>query len=208
VAGVTNVILDHLTAAELTLRHLYDLGHRSLAFMHGQQYSSDSASRWESTVKVARELGLIIRPELTIQLQKDTTSPELGYPVVQQMLANSRDFTALVSFNDMAAIGAIRALHDAGLRVPEDVSVVGFDDVTQAAFVTPSLTTIRQPLHEMGRLSAELLLERLRNETAGPARVAVKPQLIVRESTAQARTRTDAENAQVAAPGKRKTAPR
>jgi LacI family transcriptional regulator len=190
VAGVTNVVLDHQTAAEQGLRHLYDLGHRHLAFMRGQPYSSDSASRWESTVKVAKDLGLAIRPELTIQLEKDLTSPEIGYPVVQQLLEHHRDFTAIFSFNDMAAMGAIRALHDAGLRVPEDVSVVGFDDVPSAAFQTPSLTTIRQPLHEMGRRSAELLLDRIRTGEPGPARVPVKPQLIVRESTAAARSLT------------------
>jgi LacI family transcriptional regulator len=187
VPGVTNVVLDHLTAAEQGLRHLYDLGHRNLAFMRGQPYSSDSASRWESTVKVAKDLGLVIRPELTIQLDKDLTSPEISYPIVQQLLTHHRNFTALLSFNDMAAMGAVRALHDAGLRVPEDVSVVGFDDIPSAAFQTPSLTTIRQPLHEMGRRAAELLLERICSEAAGPARVAIKPQLIVRESTGPVR---------------------
>jgi LacI family transcriptional regulator len=187
VPGVTNVVLDHQTAADLTLRHLYDLGHRTIAFMRGQEYSSDSTPRWEATVKAARQLGLEIKPELVMQLEKDLTSPELSYPVVAELLARQRQFTALVSFNDMAAIGAVRALHDAGLRVPTDVSVVGFDDVPQAAFQTPSLTTIRQPLHEMGRLSAELLLERLRTEGSGPARVAVKPELIARESTSSVR---------------------
>jgi len=184
--GVTNVVLDHQVAAELVLRHLFDLGHRNLAFMRGQPFSSDAAPRWESIVKVARELGLVIKPELTLQLEEDIHSPELGYRLTKQLLQHPRDFTAIVSFNDMAAMGAIRALHDAGLRVPADVSVVGFDDIPWAGFQTPSLTTIRQPLHEMGRLSAELLLERIRSEAEGPARAAVKPQLIVRESTASA----------------------
>lgn len=187
IPGVTNVVLDHNTAAELTLRHLYDLGHRSIAFMRGQPYSSDSEVRWQGIVKTARELGLAIRPELTIQLTEDLTSPELGYPVVQQLLAHHRRFTAIVCFNDMAAIGAIRALHDAQLRVPQDISVIGFDDVPQAAFQTPSLTTIRQPLHEMGKLSAQLLLQRLRSRGVTPPEVAVRPQLIVRESTGRSR---------------------
>lgn len=186
--SVTNVVLDHNIAAELAIRHLYDLGHRAIAFMRGQPYSSDSEVRWQSIVKVARELGLPIHPELTIQLTKDLTTPELGYPVVQQLLAHHRKFTALVCFNDMAAIGAIRALHDAQLRVPEDISIIGFDDVPQAAFQTPSLTTIRQPLHEMGKLAAELLLERLRSSEVVPQEVAVKPRLIVRETTCAPRS--------------------
>jgi DNA-binding LacI/PurR family transcriptional regulator len=187
ISGITNVILDHNRAAELTLRHLFELGHRDIAFMHGQPFSSDSDARWNGLLRVARDLGLVIRPELTIQLTQDRTSPELGYPVVQQLLAHRRRFTALVCFNDIAAIGAIRALHDAGLRVPNDISVVGFDDIPQAAFHTPSLTTIRQPLHEMGRLAARLLLDHLRSSAVLPAEVAVEPELIIRESTGPCR---------------------
>jgi LacI family transcriptional regulator len=187
IGGITNVALDHNRAAELTLRHLYELGHREIAFMHGQPFSSDSDSRWSALTKAARDLGLVVRPELTILLTRDQTSPELGYPVVQQLLACHRRFTAMVCFNDVAAIGAIRALHDAQLRVPQDVSVVGFDDIPQAAFQTPSLTTIRQPLHEMGRLAAHLLLDHLHSQKAMPATVAVEPELIVRESTAVSR---------------------
>ncbi len=187
-SGVTNIVLDHRCAAELSLRHLYDLGHRTIAFMRGQPYSSDSDARWQGIVQVARDLGLCIRPELTMQLEKDLTSPELGYPVVQQLLAHHRSFTAVLSFNDIAAIGCIRALHDAGLRVPQDVSVVGFDDIKEAAFQTPSLTTIRQPLRHMGELAVELLLKKLKpSETKTPHEIAVEPELIVRESTSSAR---------------------
>src|SRR5271168_911261 len=188
VSGVTNVVLDHHRAAELSLRHLYDLGHRTIAFMRGQPYSSDSDARWEGIVEVAQDLGLSIRPEMTIQLKEDLTSPELGYPVAEQLLAHHRSFTAVVSFNDVAAIGCIRALHDSGLRVPEDVSVVGFDDIKEAAFQTPSLTTIRQPLHQMGELAVQLLLQQLRPSDAKTApQVAVEPELIIRESSCPAR---------------------
>lgn len=187
-SGATNIVLDHRRAAELSLCHLYNLGHRTIAFMRGQPYSSDSDARWQGTVQVARDLGLSIRRELTMQLEKDLTSPELGYPVVQLLLAHHRSFTAVLSFNDVAAIGCIRALHDAGLRVPQDVSVVGFDDIKEAAFQTPSLTTIRQPLHHMGELAVELLLKKLKpSETKTPPQIAVEPELIVRESTSSAR---------------------
>ncbi len=186
--GVANVVLDHKRAARLILEHLYHLGHRKIAFMRGQPFSSDSGVRWESLADAARGLGLVVRPELMIELTRDLTSPELGYPVVQQLLTLHQHFTALVCFNDMAAIGAIRALHDAQLRVPQDISVVGFDDIPQAAFQMPSLTTVRQPLHRMGKLSANLLLEHLRTRTAMPPEVAVEPELIVRETTAKARS--------------------
>jgi DNA-binding LacI/PurR family transcriptional regulator len=189
IQGVTNVVLDHRRAAELSLRHLHQLGHRQVAFMRGQPFSSDSDDRWRSLVAVARELELPIRPELTIQLERDLTSPELGYPVVQQLLQNHRRFTAVVSFNDIAAIGAIRALRDANLRVPEDVSVVGFDDIQIAAYHNPRLTTIRQPLRDMGETAARILLQRIQGFKDYPEEFAVPPELIVRESTGPVRAR-------------------
>lgn len=183
IAGITNVVLDHRRAAELTLRHLYELGHRHIAFMRGQPFSSDSEDRWQNNVAVARELGIEIRPELTVQLERDLTSPELGYPVVQQLLAQRKKFTALVSFNDMSAIGAIRALRDAGLSVPDDVSIIGFDDIKFAAYYSPRLTTIRQPLREMGETAARILIKRVQGERH-KAQVPVAPELVVRETTA------------------------
>ena len=190
ITGVTNVTLDHRRAAELALRHLHQLGHRQIAFMRGQPFSSDSDDRWRSIVAVAREIGVEIRAELTVQLEKDLTSPELGYPVVQQLLQHKRRFTALVSFNDIAAIGAIRALRDANLRVPDDVSVVGFDDIKAAAYHNPSLTTIRQPLHDMGQSAARILLQRIQGFKEYPKEFAVPPELIIRESTAPPNART------------------
>jgi DNA-binding LacI/PurR family transcriptional regulator len=183
IEGVTNITLDHKRAAELALNHLYQLGHRQIAFMRGQAHSSDSEDRWNSFMAIAKKLGLEVHPELTQQLTVNVSSPELGYPVVQQLLATKRPFTALVSFNDLAAIGAIRAFRDHGLRVPEDVSIVGFDDIQEAAFYNPSLTTIRQPLRSMGTNAARILLQRIRGSKDYPEHVAIVPELIIREST-------------------------
>jgi LacI family transcriptional regulator len=182
-SGVTNVVLDHERAAELALGHLYRLGHRKIAFMRGQSFSSDSLSRWRSTLHVARSLGLPVSSDLTIRLEQDTHSPELGYPGIQNLLMRRRDFTAILCFNDVSAIGTVRALHDAGLRVPADIAVVGFDDIPAAAFYTPRLTTIRQPLQEMGRVAASLLLRKISGERISET-IHVEPELIVRESTA------------------------
>jgi LacI family transcriptional regulator len=184
IPGVTNIVLDHKRAAELSLRHLHQLGHRQIAFMRGQPFSADSDDRWRSILAVAKELGLEVRAELTIKLERDLTSPELGYPVVQELLQKGRRFTALVSFNDIAAIGAIRALRDANLRVPEDVSVIGFDDIQVAAYHNPRLTTIRQPLHHMGETAARILLQRMQGFKDYPEEFAVPPELIIRETTA------------------------
>jgi DNA-binding LacI/PurR family transcriptional regulator len=181
--GVTRIVLDHSRAADLMLRHLYQLGHRQIAFMRGQTFSSDSDDRWKSLMAVAKELGIEVLPELVVQLEQNLSSPELGYPVVPQLLASKRPFTALVSYNDIAAIGAIRSLRDYGLRVPEDVSVIGFDDIQGAAYHTPSLTTIRQPLNSMGNTAARILLQRIRGLKDYPETVPIVPELIIREST-------------------------
>jgi DNA-binding LacI/PurR family transcriptional regulator len=186
-AGVTNVVLDHHRAAELALGHLYRLGHRRIAYMHGQPFSSDSQMRWQSTLQVARALGLPVSKDLIIQLDKDLNSPELGYPGVQQLLMRRRDFTAVLCFNDVSAIGSIRALHDAGLDVPTDVSVLGFDDIQAASYIVPSLTTIRQPLQQMGAIAASSLLKKIAHEKL-PEIIKVDPELVTRESTAQVRS--------------------
>ncbi|HVU47606.1 MAG TPA: LacI family DNA-binding transcriptional regulator [Terracidiphilus sp.] len=183
IEGVTNVLLDHRRAAELALSHLYSLGHRKIAFMRGQPFSSDSDERWKSLVAVAEQMGIEIKPELVVSLERDLTSPELGYPVVQQLLAAKEPFTAIVAFNDISAIGAIRALQDVNLKVPEDVSVIGFDDIKAAAYTLPRLTTINQPLEEIGRIATQSLLNKIHNTVPPQDEITVEPELIVREST-------------------------
>jgi DNA-binding LacI/PurR family transcriptional regulator len=190
VDGVTNVTLDHRFAAELLLTHLHSLGHRRIAFVRGQAFSADAGERWRCIVNVAGEIGIPIRPQLVVQLDRDVSSPELGYPVIQQLLSNRARFTAVVAFNDMSAIGAIRALQDFGLRVPGDVSVIGFDDIRAAAFNNPRLTTIRQPLSNMGRIAAQCILNRLHGTERFREQIIVEPELVVREST-QAAERTN-----------------
>jgi LacI family transcriptional regulator len=135
-------------------------------------------------LQVARTLDIEVSPELTIKLDRDLQSPELGYPGIQQLLMQRRDFTAVVCFNDISAIGCIRALHDAGLHVPHDVSVMGFDDIQAASYSVPSITTIRQPLVHMGALAAELLLKKMANKRQ-PETVKVDPELMERESSAK-----------------------
>lgn len=187
IEGVTNVLLDHTRAAELALGHLYAQGHRKIAFMRGQPFSSDSDERWKELVAVAKRLGLEIKPQLVVSLDRNLTSPELGYPVVQQLVASGQPFTAIVAFNDFSAIGAIRALKDLNFRVPEDVSVIGFDDIKAAAFTLPRLTTINQPLEEMGRVATKNLLDRIQNAVGARDEIMIEPKLVVRESTGPAR---------------------
>ncbi len=192
-ASVTNIVLDHHLAVEQALTHLHELGHRRIAILRGPKAIPDSEFRWEAIQKVSRELGLKIDPALVVRIDSAGWSmktghhpmaPEIGFKPVQGLLERTRDFSAIFCFNDIAAIGAIRALKDVGLSVPGDVSVVGFDDIQSAAYSTPSLTTVRQPLFEMGQRGAQILLERITNkEKEFPAEIVVAPELVVREST-------------------------
>ncbi|MGA2570797.1 MAG: LacI family DNA-binding transcriptional regulator [Terracidiphilus sp.] len=183
VPGITNVVLDQRRAAELVLKHLQQLGHRKIAFMRGGSHSSDADDRWECLQAVAANLGIPVRPELTVQLTSRVSTPELGFTPICELLSRKVEFTALVCYNDIAAIGAIRAMCDHRLRVPEDISVVGFDDIQSAAYHNPSLTTVRQPLRQMGRIAARLLLQRVRGQADIPPVQPVLPELLIREST-------------------------
>jgi DNA-binding LacI/PurR family transcriptional regulator len=125
-------------------------------------------------------------PELIVQIEIDDPSPQLGYPYGKQLLCRKKPFTALFAYNDISAIGAIRAFQEAGLHVPQDVTVVGFDDIQSAAFNSPSLTTLRQPLAKMGEIAAETLIARIESERKYPDEIAIEPVLVVRESSGPA----------------------
>src|SRR6266704_7175426 len=186
VPGVTNIVLDHARAAALAMEHLTKLGHREISFIKGQAFSSDTAIRWESVRTAAEALGVTIKDGLVGQLEGESSSPELGYHVTKKLIASGEPFTALFAFNDISAIGAIQALREAGRQIPNDVSVVGFDDIQSAAFQNPALTTVRQPLREMGMLAAETLLRRIAAPPEAPyaKEIVVQPELICRASTA------------------------
>jgi DNA-binding LacI/PurR family transcriptional regulator len=182
--GVTNIILDHNRAAALAIDHLHQLGHREIAFIKGQDFSSDTDARWEGIRLAMSARGLRIVPQLVARLEGGAPTHDPGYAATRRLLAAAKPFTALFAFNDVSAIGAIRAFREAGLRVPEDVSVVGFDDVQSAAYQNPALTTVRQPLQQMGMLAAAQVLEQIGSH-ALPAvqQIVVSPELIIREST-------------------------
>jgi DNA-binding LacI/PurR family transcriptional regulator len=185
IEGVTNIILDHRKAAELGVGHFYELGHRKIAVIKGQSFSSDTEIRWKAIAEAAQKRDIPISGKLFSQLEGELPSPETGYVATKKLLASGEKFTAVFAFNDISAIGAIRALEEAGLHVPQDVSVLGFDDIYAAAFYNPALTTIRQPLYEMGKLAAKTVLDGLKKlDTSIPKILNVEPTLIVRNSTA------------------------
>lgn len=183
--GVINIELDHEQAALLAMTHLKSLGHTQIAFIKGQAISSDTNQRWHAITEVAAKLGMAVDPELVVQLESLEPGPGPGFEVTRQLLKRGRSFTAVFAFNDLTATGAIQALREAGLRVPRDVSVLGFDDVLIASTNNPPLTTVQQPLRSMGQMAASTLLSLIRDELPRPypAVITMHPKLVVRKST-------------------------
>lgn len=189
VEGVTRIALNNEHGGALALEHLASLGHRKIAVIKGHPWRASALERWTGICRAAQACGITIEPELIAELHsgnnpRQLSAPEEGYQCAQRLIRKKLHFTAIIAFNDVTAIGAIRALHEAGLKVPQDVSVVGFDDIEGAAYLMPSITTLHQPLQKMGELAARHLLEEMDGAGKPHASVLVDPILIARESTA------------------------
>jgi len=188
--NISSVIVDNNLGARAALEHLYSLGHRKVAFIRGPRRLSDTEPRWRGVRTAAHEHDLELDPRLTVDLPESgdpLSSFEQGYKLTEELLHRRRPFTALMAFDDMTAFGAIRALANAGIRVPEHCSVIGFDDVFPAAIYSPALTTVRQPLEVMGTAAASIVLEAI-NATQEKKRLRtihrrIVPELVVRNST-------------------------
>jgi DNA-binding LacI/PurR family transcriptional regulator len=176
-AGVAVVVVDQFAGAAAATRHLLELGHRSVIHVAGPP-------GWqESELRVAgwRETLLAHGLAVPTPAAGDWT-PESGYAVGRQ-LVTLPDLSAIFVANDQMALGVLRALHEAGLRVPEDVSVVGFDAIPESAFFTPPLTTVRQDFLEMGRQGFRLLQQQIDEGRRSDTRITIAPEIVVRSST-------------------------
>jgi len=189
--GVSSILVDNETGGGLAMRHLHELGHRKVAVIRGPEEMFDSAPRWAGIHAAATAAGISFDPKLVFQLPNlvDPMSGfEGGMDCAQRMLASRRRFSAVLAFDDLTALGVVRGLLGAGLRVPEDCSVLGFDDVLPAAVATPAITTIRQPLREMGVLASEWVVEAIKAREQKKEQKArmyrALPELVVRMSSA------------------------
>jgi len=187
---VSSVMVDNEMGGRLALEHLHRLGHRKIAYIRGPKMLIDSAPRWRGIQKFAHSVKLEIDPALVAQLTDsfDANSGfEGGYRFTEELLEKKKRFTALLAFDDLTALGAIRALTKAGIRVPEQCSVIGFDDVPLSALSAPSLTTIRQPLESMGALAVQMVMDninaRLEKRDWTSSRQRMTPELVIRDST-------------------------
>jgi LacI family transcriptional regulator len=189
VRSVRSVVVDNEAGGYAAIQHLYGLGHRKIAILRGPQAMEDSLRRWRGIQRFAAEVGLQLDPRLTVQLPSlmDPVSGfEGGMQLTAELVERNLPFSAILAFDDLTALGAIRALWAAGRRVPEDCSVIGFDDVPHAALTSPAITTIRQPLLEMGALAARLVLDAIKPSRRDSAQQGfvhlMQPELVQRDS--------------------------
>ena len=188
--SISSVIVDNEVGGHLALEHLYSLGHRKIAIIRGPKALTDSAPRWRGIRGFAKESGLELDSRLIVEMPESRdpiSSFESGYKLTEELLRQKRQFSALLAFDDMSAFGAIRALNRAGIHVPEQCSVIGFDDVATSAIYAPSLTTVRQPMETMGASAVSVVLDGinavLEKRELTPTHRKVAPELVVREST-------------------------
>src|SRR3984893_5720197 len=187
---VSSVMVDNEAGGRLALEHLYQLGHRKIAFICGPKMLIDSAPRWRGIQKMAQNAVLNIDPTLIQQLPESldpNSSFESGFRFAEELLQRKKRFTALLAFDDLTALGAIRALIKAGVKVPEQCSVIGFDDVALSALAVPSLTTVRQPMEAMGGLAVNIVMEGIHAELEkrewNIVSHKMNPELVIRDST-------------------------
>jgi LacI family transcriptional regulator len=187
---ISSVQVDNCAGGELAMRHLYDLGHRKIAVIRGPGELFDSEPRWAGVQNMASSVGLAIDPRLVVQLPNSIgpiSGFEGGIEFARRMLTSKHPFTAVIAFDDLTALGVIRGLSEAGLRIPQDCSVIGFDDVLPAAVSTPALTTVRQPLKQMGMIAAQWALEAVQTREKGEVPDLqshhATPELVLRETT-------------------------
>jgi len=187
---VSFAMVDNEAGGRMALEHLYQLGHRRIAVILGPKRLIDSAPRWRGIQKFAQSVKLEIDPSLITRLPDvfdANASFDHGYRLTEELLQKKKRFTALLAFDDLTALGAIRALAKAGVGVPEQCSVIGFDDVAISGLSVPALTTVRQPLETMGTAAVNIVMEAIKagHENRDWSVVAQKlhAELVIRDST-------------------------
>lgn len=189
--SISAVDFDNEQGAYLAIEHLHQLGHRDIAFIRGPQRLWDTEPRWHGIQSFAAKADLSINQDLVFDLSESEealSSFEGGFRAAQQLLQSGRRFTALLAFDDLSAMGAMQSLQQAGIRVPQDCSIIGFDDIPAASLCAPALTTIRQPMELMGSIAADIVIEQVSTSSKerkdDPVSRTVGPELIIRGSTA------------------------
>ena len=188
--SISSVVVDNEIGSYMAVEHLHSLGHRQIAFIRGPRTLGDSSPRWKGVRNFARTSNLELDENLILDLPESRdplSSFQAGSELTEEFIRRKIPFTALMAFDDMTAFGAVRALARAGRRVPENCSVVGFDDIANSCLYTPPLTTIRQPMETMGAMAVNIVVDGingvLEKRPIPAVHRKVVPELAVREST-------------------------
>ena len=174
------VEVDNLDGGLKATQHLISLGHAQIAMITGPSNLNSVINRSEGYLQALQAAGIASNPNLIVQTQN--WWHRSGYEAMKELLGRKLPFTAVFAHNDRLAKGAISALNEAGLKVPQDVSIIGYDDIPEAEFDDPPLTTIRQPMQEVGKAAASLLINLIEDPNASPRQILFNTELIVRAS--------------------------
>lgn len=178
----STVTSDNVEGCNLAIKYLYDLGHRKIAHISGANYSDNwpSLVRQEAYIKIMNKLNLKISDGYIVNgINFDVSG---GYSAMQELLKLKERPTAVFASGDKLAIGAINAIKDAGLSVPDDISIIGFDDIEVASYISPKLTTIRQDCNEIGRAAVDLLVEQINKKSKLKINKIIATKLVERDS--------------------------
>lgn len=177
---ISAVGVDNYRGGYLAAEHLINLGHKRIGMVAGNFTTTDrSYHRWHGYKRCLKDNGITYDKNLLVQTEYALTE---GQNAIKNLLNLPLPPTAVFCSNDYLALGALKGAREAGLTLPEDLSIVGFDDMQTASFMVPALTTIRQPAHEMGKRAAELLLQLIESKSK-PLQIMLETELVVREST-------------------------
>jgi DNA-binding LacI/PurR family transcriptional regulator len=190
VKSISHVVIDNVDGGAKALACLYELGHRQIAILRGPRDVIDSVERWQGVRQFAAKVGLKLDQRLCPEmnaLPHPTSIVEEAERLTSKLIAGKNPFTALLTFDDLSAVGALRAFDRAHWQIPRDCSVIGFDDIPYAQLIRPALTTMRQPLEQMGELAVEDLLGQIKSKSDGastqPLAKVVQAELVIRAST-------------------------
>lgn len=176
---VDTVVTDNVAGAYEAAKHLVTMGHRRIGIIAGPYSLAPARDRLEGYRKAFLEERIAWNPALVRQSSFTIMG---GYEAMKELLNIRPRPTAVLASNDMMALGALRAIQEAHLRIPEDIAIIGYDDITVASLVNPQLTTVAQPTRAMGQMSVKMLLKRVHGDSSPARVVTLKPTLIVRES--------------------------
>lgn len=174
------VVVDNEGGGYLAVKHLIDLGHSRIGCIRGPSLVTPSALRYKGYHQALEEAKIIFDPSIITQ---GDFRPHSGYLATKKLLSLPEPPTAIFVMNDMMAMGALCAINESGLNVPKDVSIVGFDDTSLASMMVPPLTTVSQPIHELGCIAVDMLTKRINDPSAQPNRIVLETSLIIRNST-------------------------